>query len=239
MPFRRPLLRCLLLALLLGGVGGTARAAETASFDLTVAGFRAGTMSLATTRDASTYSGRAKVNAAGVVGAFVTFTYDATANGAVTAKGGVVPTRFDANSVSPGNAHKTTILWKGGVPTSVTITPPRDDVPNPAEQGGTLDPVSAAVKMLSDGPVEQRCDMVVTVFDGSRLSRLALGPRKPSGSGFTCAGSYARVKGVAASISSLREFPFTLTFSQAGGIAKLQRIETSTSFGKAVLSRKG
>lgn len=240
MPITRSLFRGLVVALAVGATGPTAHAAsETAAFNLTVSGIKAGTMSLDTTRDGKSYTARARVNAAGLVGAFLTFTYDATATGTVTASGKIVPSRFDASSAVPGNAHKTSITWKGGVPTSVTITPPRDDVPEPSEQGGTLDPASAAVQMLSDGPVAQRCDMVVTVFDGSRLSRLTLGPRTPTKGGFSCAGKYARVKGVAASIASQKEFPFQLVFSESGGVARLQRIETSTSFGKAVLSRQG
>lgn len=239
MPILRPALRALALAVAITGGAAGARAAETAKFDLYVAGIRAGTMSIDADQTQTSYSAKARIDAAGVLGALLTFKYDASSSGAITSKGVVVPSRFQARSITPGSDHTTKIDWKNGKPVKVSIIPPRDNAPDPAEMAGTLDPVAATVSALLDAPKEKLCDTSVRVFDGSRVSLLKFGPRVAEGTGFTCAGTYARIKGAAHTASGQREFPFKLVFVPGtGGLSKLERIETSTGFGKAVLQRR-
>lgn len=225
---------------LMTGAGAAQAANESATFELYVSGIKAGTMSLVTDASATQYSARARIDAAGMLGTFLTFAYDGRANGALTAKGNVVPSRFQALSQSPRGDRTTRIDWKNGKPTSVSIEPPRDNAPDFSDQAGALDPISAVFAMLSDGPADSLCATTVRVFDGSRLSQLSLGQRRPAvDNGFTCDGTYARLRGEAHSMTSQREFPFQLVFSPTSdGAARLERIEAPTSFGKAVLQRR-
>lgn len=234
-------LQSLVLAATLALGGGTAHAAsETAMFDFYVAGIKAGEMSLAMSEDdRGAYTARSNIDAAGLVGAFLTFFYHGQSAGKVDSAGKVVPQRFDATSKTLGAERRTKIDWKNGAPANVSVVPPRKNMPDPAEQAGTLDPISAGFVILRDAPPEQLCDRTIMVYDGSRLSRLTLGDRVPADGGFTCVGSYARIKGAAHTLSSQREFPFDLVFATGtDGIAQLRRIETSTSFGRAVLERR-
>lgn len=226
-----------LLALPLGLTGARAWS-QTATYDFYVTGIKVGTMAFSTQEGARDYSAAARINASGIVAAVLDFTFDGASRG-VLAEGAPVPTLFEAVSNSPKGERTTRIDWKNGVPTKVTIAPPRENEPAPGEQAGTLDPVSAGFALLRDGPAERMCATSVDVFDGSRRSRLKLGARQPAQGGFTCSGTYARIKGEPHSLSSQTEFPFTLTFSQdANGMARAQRIQTSTSFGRATLERR-
>ncbi|TPE47955.1 DUF3108 domain-containing protein [Amaricoccus solimangrovi] len=234
----RTLLRAAVVALPLGLAGAAVARAQTANYDFYVAGFKVGTMTFTPETGARDYSAQARISAAGIVGAFLTFDYAASSSGAL-GKAGPVPRLFQAVSDSPSGRRTTRIDWKNGVPVKVTVEPPREDEPDPREQAGTVDPVAAGVAVLSDGPAERMCATTVDIFDGSRRSRLTVGPRRAVKGGFTCAGTYARLKGEPHTLSSQREFPFTLTFSEgADGMAKVRRIETKTSFGTAAMERR-
>lgn len=232
-------LRSLAAGLALGlAATGTARA-EQASFDFTITGIKIGTVALQSTTSGSSYSAAANIDGAGLLNLFTSFFFHGKASGTVTKAGNVVPSRFEAQSKSPRALRTTTIDWKNGVPSKVVVDPPRDNSADPADQGGTLDPVSTGFRLLRDAPKAQVCNVQVDMFDGSRRSRLKVGPAAADGSTLTCKGTYARLKGDALGTLDLNEFPFTLTFKVNGsGIAELQRIEAPTNFGTAVVARR-
>lgn len=214
--------------------------ADVTNFDFTVLGIKIGTMSMGVSRSGSAYEAVANVDATGLVGFFTSFFFHAKSHGTVRADGTVVPVRFDAQSKSSRAVRQTTIDWKNGTPASVSIVPPRDDNADPADQTGTLDPVSAAFRLLGDMPKGAVCNVTVDMFDGSRRSRLKVGPAAASGSAVTCRGSYTRMKGESLGTLDKSEFPFTLTYAVGeDGIARIQRIEAPTNFGTAVVARKG
>lgn len=234
----RKLARAALLALPVGAAAGTAALGQTANYDFSVSGIKVGTMSFTPESGAGEYSARARVSAAGLIGAFLKFNYEGASRGTL-GRSGPVPASFQAVSDSPKGRRATRIDWRDGVPVKVTIDPPRDNPPDPREQAGTLDPISAGFAVLRDGPSERMCGRTVDIFDGSRRSRLTIGPRRAAEGGFTCAGTYARLKGEAHTLSSQTEFPFRLTFSEtADGMAKVRRIEANTNFGTAAMERR-
>lgn len=226
------------LALVIAGPG--AARAEAANFDFTVAGFKIGTIAKSSTQSGPNFNATADVDATGLVGFVTSFFFHGKANGTLRADGTVVPARFEASSKSSRATRQTTIDWKGGTPTKVSIVPPRDDNADPAEQGGTLDPVSAAFRLLRDMPKADACNVTVDMFDGSRRSRLKVGPAQAKGSTLVCKGTYTRMKGEALGTLDKNAFPFTLTFAVgADGIARAERIEAPTNFGTAVVARRG
>ncbi len=231
--------RVLAVALAMALTVPAARAASlSANYDFYVSGIKVGTVSLATEESASSYSARAKVGTAGLLGAFLSFTYDGTAQGAL-GRGGPVPSLFTATSVTSGKKKTARIDWTNGAPAKVTVNPPRDVKFDPANLKGSLDPVSAAFAVLRDGPAERMCSKKIDLFDGSRRSRLTVGPRRAEAGGFSCAGSYARLEGEAQSLTPEGETAFTIRFAtQSDGTARVRRIETGTSFGTAALERR-
>jgi hypothetical protein len=228
-----------MLALALILAAGPA-AAERAEFDFYVAGIRVGALKFDSKNSGGTYSAASRIETAGVVGAFVNFFFDGTSTGSVSGDGTVVPSTYMADSKSQRGPKRTEITWKGGVPVKVSVVPQRKSPPDPAQQGGTLDPISAGIALLFDRKADDVCNTTVDVYDGSRRSRLALGAPEAGSGEIACGGTFARLEGEASSLASAREFPFRLVFHTNGdGTAALQRIETSTDFGKAVLERRG
>jgi hypothetical protein len=214
--------------------------AEEASFDFSVAGIRVGALTLSSEQAEGGYTAASRIDTAGVVGVFMDFFFDGQSSGTLAGDGRVVPARYIATSKSPRALRHTRIDWEKGTPVSVSVQPPRSSAPDPAEQGGTLDPVSAGFRLLSAAPPDRICATTVDVFDGSRRSRLKLAAPAKSEAGLVCDGTYARIEGEANTLTSLREFPFRLVFAVNGaGLAELRRIEAPTNFGQAVLSRRG
>lgn len=215
----------------------TRAAVDRTSYSFSISGIRVGEMALEFKLDGGRYDAATRIDTAGVVGMFATFFFDGKATGSLGG-GKVVPDLFTATSKSPRATRKSRIEWKAGTPVSVSVVPPREHAPDPVEQGGTLDPVSAGVRLLRDAPEGEICDTTVMVYDGSRVSQLKVAPAKQKDDMLVCEGTYARLKGEASSLVGAREFPFTITFARApGGMATLSRIEAPTNFGQAVVAR--
>lgn len=231
--------KSLLLALGLAVAAALPARAEDATFDFSISGIRVGALTMEGATDGGHYSARSRIDTAGIVGVFTDFFFDGRATGSVSQSGRVTPARYGATSKSPRAERTTAIDWKDGTPVSVSVEPPRSTAPDPAQQGGTLDPVSAGFRLLRTMPAGEVCDTTVRVFDGSRLSQLELAKPVADGDTLTCAGAFARVEGEAHSMTSLRRFPFELVFRKVGGDAVLERIEAPTNYGRAVLSRRG
>lgn len=213
--------------------------AEQATFDGSVSGIPVGTLIMEADATGGRYDARSRIDTAGVVGLFLEYFFDGRSTGTVDGGGTVVPSRFDATSKSPRALRSSAIEWKGGVPVKVSVEPPRSSAPDPAKQGGTLDPVSAGFRLLRTMPASDVCNATVRIFDGSRLSQLELAKPVAKGDTLTCAGQFARIEGEAQTLTSLRKFPFSITFRKVGTDAVLQRIEAPTNYGKVVLTRRG
>jgi uncharacterized protein DUF3108 len=237
MPLRLSDLRPLALGLALVS-GGTAEAGES-HFDFYIAGIRVGALTLGAEQVGDSYSATGRIDTAGIAG-LLDFFFDGQAAGSLGRNGKVVPIRFAATSKSPRALRHTLIEWEDGTPVKVSVEPPRDSAPDPAQQAGTLDPVSASFRLLRDAPADAICDTTLDVFDGSRRSRLRLAPPVETADGLICDGAYARLEGEGHSLADLREFPFRIVFRRnGGGLAQLERIEAPTSFGSAVIERRG
>ena len=224
----------LAVVLALGAARGRA---DEASFDFYLAGFRLGAMRLGVERAGARYTATGHLNTSGIIG-FLDFFFDGRATGTVAPDGTLVPSRFLSTSNSPRALRHTLIEWRNGTPVVVSVEPPRSTSPDPAAQTGTLDPVSAGVRLLGDAPADRICDMTVIVFDGSRRTRLTLDPPVANERELSCAGHYARLEGEAESMADKQEFGFRVEFREGvDGMARVQSIEAPTNFGTAVIQR--
>lgn len=226
------------LILVAGLAAALPAAAEEARFDFSVSGIKIGTLEMGSDASGDRYTASSKIETSGLVSVFANFFFDGTASGSL--KGSrVVPSSYDATSKSPRALRRTEIDWKGGTPVRVSVEPPRSSAPDPATQAGTLDPVSAGFRLLRSVPTTALCNTTVDVFDGSRRSRLTVARPEISGTSATCEGTFARIEGEANTMTVDRPFAFSLTFAIDGDSARLQRIDAPTSFGQAVISRRG
>jgi hypothetical protein len=209
-------------------------------YDLTIAGIPLGTVTLDAEQTGREYTATSKISPNGLLNMVTGYAYDGRAVGRVDASGKVSPQAFEADSTSPRATRRTEIEWRDGAPIRVSVEPPRKQAPDPDHVLGALDPVSAGFALLRDSEPGDICNKVIEVFDGSRRSRLSLAKPKEADAGYLCNGSYARLEGEAHSLSDQKEYPFQLLFTPNGdGKVQLERIETQTRFGLAVVSRRG
>lgn len=209
-------------------------------YDLTLQGVRLGEITIDAEQAGGSYRAASRIVSTGVVGALTDYGFQGEASGRLGADGGVMPAWFRATSISPRAKRRTEIDWQGATPVRVSVEPPRKREPDPARMAGALDPVSAGFALLRDNAPDSVCNTRVDVYDGSRRSRLTLGAPVAGEGTLSCTGTYARLEGEPHSLSSQAEYPFRLVFRARGdGLMQLDRIETETRFGRAVVARRG
>ncbi|MEM8570844.1 MAG: DUF3108 domain-containing protein [Pseudomonadota bacterium] len=231
---------CLIFSLFGLGAAVFAQPYES-EFEFRIAGIKAGEMRLVGMDNGDAYKAEAFGRSAGLVGVFAQFSFDGAAEGKIAADGRVVPVVFEASSTSPRDDRETRIDWEAGTPVYVSVNPPRSSAPEPSAQTGTVDPVTASFVLLRDAPTDEICRKAVDIFDGSRRSRMILGTPQEDAGRLICNGSFERLEGEANSFSAEASYGFRVVFledPQEEGMARLDRIEAPTDFGRAALVRK-
>jgi Protein of unknown function (DUF3108) len=233
------MLRALALCLLLP----SAALAESFAFDVTLAGVRVASMTVDGEETAKTYRAAAQVVTRGLAGAVRPVRWDAAVNGA--RKGArLMPSSFREEVDTGRRQTSVRLAWKGGAPavqaydSSEAIEVAAAD---PAAQKGTVDPLTALYAGLRPVAPDAACGLAYEVFDGQRRTSVALSTPLPvEGGGVECAGTYRRIAGFPASdLAERPRFAFRVTYlPRPGGLLHVDRIETDTLFGRAVLRRR-
>jgi hypothetical protein len=234
MPIRRILAGFGLIAAL---AAGAPAAAQTALFDVSIAGIRAGELSLSAERNGATYEAGGRARATGLLGAVSRLRFDGTARGRVARDGSLVPENYAARSRSPRSERDTVIHFDDGRPVRVSVQPPRANQVTPTS-ASAVDPVSAAYALLLDTRADSICNARMEIFDGSRRSQVLVGRAQPRDGALVCNGQYSRIEGDDHSVWQ-PDWTFRLIYRHTGdGGVALERIETPTRFGTAVLTRR-
>lgn len=239
---RWPRLAGAVLLALLAALPAAANERYSARFTLHIAGVKLAELSLAAHWTAEGYAVRAALETSGVVGPFYEAGLQAEADGRRTGRA-LVPRRFAADTFDSRRRQAVEIRYGAGRPQSVRAEPPFKPKPweiAPAEQGGTVDPLTAALALF--GPQEERavCGRAVEAFDGRKRTRLTLGPPKRGRRGIRCDGAYRRIAGFKPKRMEMPEVPVTVWFAQGlDGLWHLARAEAPTPFGTATLRRGG
>ena len=211
------------------------------SFDVTLRGLRAATLSFAGEQSGKAYAVTGKLESRGLAAMVRKVRYDATVRG--SAKGGKYAPAAYSEKTNTGKRKSTSdIAYRRGVPQVKSYDPPRDPQPgdlNPAKQGGTVDPLTALYATLRDVDAGQECKVALQMFDGRRRSQIVLSGRKAAGDGVTCRGEYRRVAGFSAEdMAEKTRFPFVLTYAPTDqGRMRVVTVTTETLFGTATLTR--
>lgn len=235
----------MVLGMVLGSALGLAwpvGAAETAVFDLTVRGLRAGTLSFSGQEGGGKYAVTGRLESAGLVGMLKKVRYDGSAQGA--AKGArFTPSRYSEKADTGKRQSESVMDYRRGVPQVKVYNPPRaagDGGLDPATQGGTVDPLTAMFASLRDVPAGQECNLSLQMFDGKRRSQVVLGKPKAADGGVTCAGEYRRLAGFSAEdMAEKTRFPFSLMLTPIdGGRMRVTEVKMDSLYGKASLKRR-
>lgn len=217
---------------------------ERGVFDVSLRGVNAATVQYVANTENGEYAVTGILRTTGLVGAFVSASYEATAVGRLRDNGGYRPYSFTERRDAGDGVSTAEMRYRRGVPQIKTYVPPRESdrhAVDPSGQGGTVDPMTAIWAALRDQPRERVCALDVTVFDGKRRSGVRLSnPSEQSDGTIRCQGEYRRIKGWSPQkLAERSRFPFTMTYARTGaGDWQVVRVTTETSFGRAELRRR-
>lgn len=240
MPHRRHT-RTLVCALLLAAAPvGVSGAEESAAFNVSFGGIRAGVLAFRGEEQGGSYTVHGSARASGLLGALFDAEIDTVAQG-----------RVDGNDYRPALAREVTAkpddrrerrydYTAAGVP-RITNTPARDTRPGDApaaQQAGTVDTTTAAYAILRDRPAALACDLDLAIYDGRKRHRIVFD--RLAGDGVTCSGTYSRAAGFSAEeMAERRDWPLTLSYArQPDGTLRVERLSFPTSFGTARITRR-
>ena len=221
------------------GPAAATAATETRQFSISISGIRAGELTLSAARNGTSYEAGSSIRSTGLLGAVARIRYDGSSTGRIARDGSLVPERHVARSRSTRSERETEIVFENGQPARVTVTPPRSNQVDPAAQAGTVDPVTAAFGLLLNDRAESVCNQRIDLFDGSRRSQIVVGRAEQRDGRLVCNGVYTQVAGEAHAVADRRETGFRLIYRPNGdGSVAIERIETPTRFGMAVLTAR-
>ena len=212
-------------------------------FRLSIAGLSVANILLVIDTDGDRYEASARVRGRGLVGSFVDLDYDGYSEGRLGSDGMPQPQFFRSVRNDDDDGGRTTVIrYDGGTPVSVTASPPRPsrrwDIA-PETQRGALDPISAGLAMIGDRAVGEACGRTVDIYDGRRLARLSLGPRRSRGDFQVCSGNYRRIAGYPPKrMAEQVDFPFEITYQRIDGMLRVVRLDMESTFGSARMQRR-
>ncbi|MEM8553204.1 MAG: DUF3108 domain-containing protein [Pseudomonadota bacterium] len=216
---------------------------ETGTFDVTIRGLRAGTLSYSANFTETAYAVSGAVRAAGIASVALD---DARLDTEVTG-------RLSGNRYTPGTYREVnrrggetitkTLAYSGGVPTA-TRNPPR----NRAERypvtnfdtRGSADPLTTAFAILRDRPTALACDLDINVFDGRRVSNLRMKTKQTTEDGeIVCQGEYRRKAGFSPDdLAEKPVWPFTVIYQDMGDSWRVNEVQVPTTFGRIRMRRR-
>lgn len=229
------------------GLGWTGSASaldlpEALRLDVSFAGLPVGVLHFAFQRSAGSYAASARLDPAGLGRMLRAARFEATVQGTLR-DGRPQPLRYAEDIHTTRRASRTEMVFQAGVPRLVRQDPERPVEAwhiDPAAQGGTLDPMSAVLVVLSDVPAQRACQLDLAVFDGRRRTQLVLAPAPPAPDGPVCAGVFRRVAGYSAEdLAERPEVPFRLTYAPGpDNMLRVVALEVASEIGTARLTRQ-
>lgn len=193
------------------------------------------------TEGAQDYAAEGHVVTTGLVGLLREVHLDLSVEG--TRQGDSLRPRHYRGDVDTGRRQiQSELAYDAGVPRILALAPPEPAHPwdiAAADQGGTLDPMSALYTLLRPR-AETPCGQVLDLFDGRRHSRLRVEAAHVSGDAAQCSGAYIRVGGYSPTeLQDYQALAFSLDYQRdADGDWQLARIVTHTPYGRMRVIRQ-
>lgn len=215
---------------------------DAIAFKFSLSGIPAGELQINGVQSGNTYAANGLVATTGLLGALSGMRYDASVRGTYR-NGKYTPSQFDETQNRRKRVVKSQMVYRNGVPVSVTRDPPRAPLAadvDAASQRGTIDPLTALYAVLRDVPRADACKLSEFMFDGSKRTQVVLGSPQAKGNEIVCSGEYRRIAGFDADeMAKQPVFRFTLTYSPLpDGQMRVTDIVTDTVLGKGRLTRQ-
>ena len=211
------------------------------SYDVRVSGLRVASVIVAINDDGSTYALASRTESIGLASLFRDLRFDMAATGTIR-DGRLMPLSYREDVDTGRRASLVAMRWQGGIPVIDARQPAGQlgswDI-DPADQSGTLDPLSAMYSIARPRPADALCDFGQEVFDGRRRSGLALAPAAWDGDARSCTGRYTRIAGFTPEeIAERTEFSFDVRFERRGdGLWVLTSVDLQSLYGPVRIVR--
>lgn len=208
----------------------------TARFDVRFGPLRVAEIVIAMTESETAYATAGRVTGAGLARAFRDIHFDMSAEGRREGPQ-LLPLAYREDVNTGRRASRVALRYVDGLPVVVSALPvraARDWDIDPADQTGTIDPMSALYRLARPRPLAELCNWSVAVFDGRRRSSLTLDAAEADGESLLCEGRYARIAGFPPEAMAERGmFPFTAEYSRLpDGDWRLTRVDAQTLYGR-------
>ena len=213
-------------------------------FTLSVGSFRLAKVILDGEDDGNSYRVSASFSSSGFVNWFTKVRYDGRVHGSV--KGNrLVPKHYVETTVSGKEQASGSITYRWGSPVQTEKSPPaRVGSPRAsiAEQGGTLDILTSTYMVLRTSPETELCEREFFMFDGTRRTKIELGPKQHEDDAISCDCTYYRIDGFSEKdMAEQVEFPFRLEYGPSRdreGWYEIVRLTSMTDYGAFAMVRR-
>ncbi|MFA3916435.1 DUF3108 domain-containing protein [Ruegeria hyattellae] len=209
-------------------------------YDVRALGAKVGDLALSGVVKGSRYSVASRFETTGLVNALSGVWFQLKSNGRV--QGDTFQPRNYIEEMDTGRRQsKERLTYSGGIARRDGPGSGRNSkhAVTDAEQKGALDPLSALFVVMRDQPAQGLCNLTQRIFDGKRLTELAMTRRTEAGPLITCHGIFRRVGGYSPEdLKRKRNFEFTVTYAPAGELMRLVEVRSDTLFGPATIIRR-
>lgn len=236
----------LVLALLILCAGGTPLRADVrtdADFVARLIGAQLATISLTGTTSDTGYTVSGELTTRGAASLVRKVTYVATSKGRRSGND-FRPDRYSETVIEPDRRKEGALDYQGGIPRAEgdkIRSRERLDAPLPlADQGDTVDPLTAIFMVLRDQPAAEVCPPLRQFsFDGERRSVVELTRVSESAEQITCSGQFRRVGGYTGEDDKRpKVLRMEVTYQRNGDVMQAQQMRLQTDFGPATLTRR-
>jgi hypothetical protein len=214
---------------------------QSARFDVEIRGLTVGRLSFTGVENGTSYAVSGTMQSTGLAGMLRKMRYDANVRGTVSHRG-FAPQRYEQTGGAGKGYSEETVVWQAGLPRierQEPAKPPRPTDPDPAQQRGTVDTLTALYATLRDVAPGQECKSSVIMYDGRYRMQLRIAAAKPVEGGVACSGEYIRLAGFTPEEMAERtRFPFTLRYVPTEGRMRVTEVAMDSLYGSARLVRK-
>ncbi len=212
---------------------------EAHHFDVFLLGIKAGELRYHKSVKGTVYSAEAVLETTGLVALLAPYLFQAKVTGQ-RLKSRYFPKNYMETSNTGSRITNKEMRYKNQRPTLLTAGERKKYWLKPADQKGTLDPLSALLALLDDAVSSQLCKVDLPVFDGERRVSLSLsGPTKLDKGGVACQGIYTRLGGFSKQeLSDGITFPFYINYHPVDAGYRVAKFSFSTLRGTATFERR-
>ena len=212
---------------------------EAHRFDVFLLGIKAGELRYHKSVKGKTYSAEAVLKTTGLVALLAPYIFQAKVTGQ-RLKSFYFPKSYVEKSNIGKRITNKEMRYKNQRPTLLTAGERKKYWLKPADQKGTLDPLSALLALLDDAVSFQLCKADLPIFDGERRVLLSLeGPTKLREGGLACKGMYTRLGGFSKQeLSDGITFPFYINYHPVDAGYRVTKFSFTTLHGTATFERR-